>query len=407
MEWKKIWGDYVNVMKTKVPPAREMSYERWLQYMHSMFPQIRLARSKEDKCDACVALNIELADPDLTPERRQELEEVKKTHIDEAVIQRRAVSAFCREFVKGHDPNQILANEILPDYLDSDLPDHEHDVELEQSGEEQAANDDECVVPGIVRVIPEDYGGSIPVPHFGFSRPSVDYYNSNLMLHNFVVPDVTTNVNHIYCYDERAAGKGADAVCSLRMRHILQKILPDEQKTEVLLNVLDSCVGQNKSQVCMKFAAMLSVVFFKKVVLVFLKSGHSHMKPDRVWAWGKGAIKKRNIYTPHEMVSMMNTVKSIKAEFLDHKSSKPLFVSGWKELLGKYFESLPNGYTNNYYFEFENGTATVRRVCSTPDDEAWTVKMCRNPDQTKHSLLLDLFGVEEVAVASYDKIRLP
>ena len=46
--------------------------------MHSMFPQIRLARSKEDECDACVALNIELADPDLTPERRQELEEVKK-----------------------------------------------------------------------------------------------------------------------------------------------------------------------------------------------------------------------------------------------------------------------------------------------------------------------------------------
>ena len=37
---------------------------------------------------------FELSDPDLTPESREELEAVKQTHIDEAVIQRRAVSAL-------------------------------------------------------------------------------------------------------------------------------------------------------------------------------------------------------------------------------------------------------------------------------------------------------------------------
>ena len=130
------------------------------------------------------------------------------------------------------------------------------------------------------------------------------------------------------------------------------------------------------------------------------------MKPDRVWAWAKGSIKGLNIYTPQDMVHLMNKVKSIKAEFVDHKSSKPFFVSGWKELAGKYFDNLPNRYTNNYYFEFENGTATVRRVCP-PDTDAWTVRMCNNPLQTKKSLLLDLFGVEEVAAASFDRIRLP
>ena len=103
------------------------------------------------------------------------------------------------------------------------------------------------------------------------------------------------------------------------------------------------------------------------------------MKQDWVWAWAKGAMKGLNVYTPHDMVHLMNKVKSIKAEFVDHKSSKPMFVSGWKELLGKYFDNLPNGYTNNYYFEFENGTATVRRVCSTPDTEAWSVHICNNP----------------------------
>ena len=42
-----------------------------------------------------------------------------------------------------------------------------------------------------------------------------------------------------------------------------------------------------------------------------------------------------------------------------------------------------------------------------PDAEAWTVTMFNNLQQTKKSILLDLFGVEEIAAASYDKIRLP
>ena len=166
------------------------------------------------------------------------------------------------------DPLQILPNEILPDYLDDDMPSLELDDD-EQPNRDEETHSAEIVTPGVVRVIPEDYGGSLTVSHFGFSHPSVDYYNSNLMLHNFVVPDITKNVNYICCYDERAAGKGADAVCSLRMRHILEKILPDKQKTDILLNVLDSCLGQNKSQACMKFSAMRSILFFKKVVLVF------------------------------------------------------------------------------------------------------------------------------------------
>ena len=30
----------------------------------------------------------------------------------------------------------------------------------------------------------EDYGGSIALPHYGFRRPSADYFNSNLMCYN-------------------------------------------------------------------------------------------------------------------------------------------------------------------------------------------------------------------------------
>ena len=62
---------------------------------------------------------------------------------------------------------------------------------------------------------------------------------------------------------------------------------------------------------------------------------------------------------------------------------------------------------NDYSFEFENRTPTVSRVCSIPDKEAWSVRIWNNPLQTKKSLLVDLFGVEEVAAASLYRIRLP
>ena len=55
-------------------------------------------------------------------------------------------------------------------------------------------------------------------------RPSADYFNSNLMGYNYVVSDVSAGKNYVYYYDERHQGKGADALCSLRMRYHLKKV---------------------------------------------------------------------------------------------------------------------------------------------------------------------------------------
>ena len=131
------------------------------------------------------------------------------------------------------------------------------------------------------------------------------------------------------------------------------------------------------------------------------------MKPDRVWAWAKRAIKGKNIYLPQDMCKLMNTVKSIDAEFLDNKSEKPVFVTGWSDLLCRYFDTLPDGYTGNYFFEFENGMATVRHLCTTSDEEAWSFQMCTNPEQVKKALLHDLFAVSDPDLAVYANIRLP
>ena len=68
----------------------------------------------------------------------------------------------------------------------------------------------------------------------------------------------------------------------------------------------------------------------------------------------------------------------------------------------------PSEWLNQHFlFEFENGTATVRRVCCTPDKWSMDCKDVQKSRTDENSLLLDLFGVEEVAAAAYDKIRLP
>ena len=109
----------------------------------------------------------------------------------------------------------------------------------------------------LVSLQAEDYGGSIALPHFGFRRPSSDYFNSNLMCYNFVLADITGKVNNVYLYDERDQGKGAAALCSRRLRYHLGKLVQYEDAgviPHLNMTFLDNCVGQNKSQnwICIK-----------------------------------------------------------------------------------------------------------------------------------------------------------
>ena len=95
----------------------------------------------------------------------------------------------------------VLPNEILPDYVD-DFPE---DEDIADDGEEHVAltidGDEEppiTLTPGTVQVQAEDFAGSFALPHYGFLRASSDFYHCNLMQHNFIVSDITTNTNHIY-----------------------------------------------------------------------------------------------------------------------------------------------------------------------------------------------------------------
>jgi len=70
-------------------------------------------------------------------------------------------------------------------------------------------------VAPMIQIQIEDFGGSFNMLHYGHSRPSADYFNSNLMVSNFVVVDLTNDNADVLFYDERPQGKDANALCSL------------------------------------------------------------------------------------------------------------------------------------------------------------------------------------------------
>ena len=180
----------------------------------------------------------------------------------------------------------------------------------------------------------EDFGGVIPLPFYGFERPSVDYFNSNLLLQNFIQCDITRGVNNVYLYDEREQGKGADAMCSLRMRQHLRLFAHrSEQKISPKLcaTLMDNCVGQNKSQCVMQFFALVSVLFFPTVSAFFFLPGHSHMICDRVVGWNRRRIKGKNLFLPSELAEEFNKTESVKAEVLKGSDSDFPFRVGWKD----------------------------------------------------------------------------
>ena len=120
-----------------------------------------------------------------------------------------------------------------------------------------------------------DFGGELALPHYGYRRPAGDYFESNLMQHNFILCDVITQTHTVYFYDERAQGNGTDAGCSMRLKYTLQKLSSLRQKGLIpekdlsLMVLMDNSCGQNKSKVVLQLSGLLSLLY-KKVTLFVL-----------------------------------------------------------------------------------------------------------------------------------------
>ncbi len=164
--------------------------------------------------------------------------------------------------------------------------------------------------------------------------------------------------------------------------------------------ILDNNVSQNKSQLVMQFFIFLSILFYLKVVLVYLFPEHSHNTADQVIVWRRNAMKGTNFYSPMEIVEAIKEFMGINAIFIDHRDVRcPCYVY-WGPILKKHFKLLHAQYTFNYLFKFNESHVNMWSLCSTLDNEAINLPSINatNISLIRQSLLSDLFNVAVITI---------
>ena len=272
-----------------------------------IIPTLHLGRTKTDACNACFSLELQIKDPETSEALKLELKAAKEIHLEDAINQRRIISAIVKSVQKEVAPNDPIFKEepiFIPSYFKDPFDrlnrpwvvdyqegivgagddDYAHNsnidpiydleevedveqtaMEIEQNDSEN--NDDsEAIVeaPRKLRVSVQDYGSGIALPHYGACQPNHDYYASNLTLNNMNYVDCATGNCNIFYYDERQAGKDGNCVSSLRLANTRQYIMENKEGIPTAeCKVLDNCVGQNKSNTTHKFSMLASLLLFK------------------------------------------------------------------------------------------------------------------------------------------------
>ena len=379
--------------------SKAMKYSTFTQYVHQKKPGLRLSRTKQDACDSCIRLEFVLANPEATADEKLQAQAELDMHNDAAVTQRRAVSKFTRDYALS------IGVTIVGDEEDQVVPAHVDD------NLDGPAADPRELVDGEVLLLAEDYGQEIALPHYGNVRPSVDYFQSNLMLHMYVIADISRRENNVLLYDERLMGKDKDALCSLRMTfHIQQRnrcLAAGVTPPKVFIAIRDNCVGQNKSNITLKLKSFFAMSFYEKVLIIYLIPGHSHMIADRVVAWAKKALSHLNLYSPQDIVERMNAVKGMKANFIDHEVVTRPCYNGWEQLFNRHLKNLPANFTSNYVFEFSNGRLRMQHLVNTPPEDCVSFVMTANPAAAAREMKQAIFGTQDINNLDPTNLRLP
>jgi len=234
--------------------------------------------------------------------------------MDAAINQHHTMSTFVKEFVKQHAPDQPIPRTIILDSYDDDYAHDVNDIDMTST-----------IVTLTIQIQIEDFGGSFAMPHYGHSRPLADYFNSNLMVSNFVVADLTNDNVDVLFYDEQMQSKDANALCSLRFTYHSNKFKTMLERKQampkILVVIFINCIKKNKTQLVMRFFTLLSIMFYTKVMLIYLILGHSHNTTDQIVTWCWNEMKGKNLYIPMAIVKAVNQVKGVNAKFIDHHDS--------------------------------------------------------------------------------------
>ena len=325
-------------------------YRRWL------FPGYNTDRKKEDVCDSCVRLQFVIDNPNSTATEKEHAKLEKQMHISAAIDQRRAIKQYAEKYMNrlflpvqpvylpdyadgedDGDTEEKRRNEILNDTTTDILCNFSRDqseigdnlANLDEFLSETSDKSNNAAIQNpldgfMALILAEDFGSGIAMPHYGIIRPPSDYFNSNLMINLYVMSDISRGENNVILYDERTMGKDKDTLCSLRFKYHLESyqrcLREGRTQPELYISIRDNCVGQNKSNVTLQFDSFMAQSFYERVMVIYLIPGHSHMLPDRVVAWAKRALYKKNIYLPYDIVKEINNGNIVKEGFICHEN---------------------------------------------------------------------------------------
>ena len=103
--WLTLHKEYKqNCIKSGV---RDLSYNRFREYVQHFLPSIKLGKTQTDLCNECFSINLKLKDPEVSAAEKEELKLRLAMHLDEANVQRRAMNAYIeavRTKMAPHDP---------------------------------------------------------------------------------------------------------------------------------------------------------------------------------------------------------------------------------------------------------------------------------------------------------------
>ena len=355
--WEKLYDIHFLKFEDGNKFILKMGKITFYNFMLAYHPEFRLKRVMEDACDTCIELQTMLKDKRFSEEEHKSIEAALANHGDMARNMRKAM----RNAIVLWKGNHAVA------VVDS---------ELEGAADRLEAVLVDDAVPGIewqpskvekIQLVCEDFDGNFTSPWYGSVRPGADYYASKLTMYCFIIADISRNINYVKLYDERAMGKDANALCSLRFVHHLTQFnrTPVNSRPTILFQVLDNNDGQNKSQVVFMYFALLSMTLYPEgVVLLFLFAGHSHMAPDHTVSWLRKSLSNLQVFLPGQFIDAFNTIRSVEADFIDHLDPSRMCFERWEEILKAHFAPIPTikegGYTQFHFFEFKCGVLTMR-----------------------------------------------
>ena len=161
-----------------------------------------------------------------------------------------------------------------------------------------------------------DFAQNMYLPNFASEQPGATYYFSPLNVYPFGVVDPSGEQSQliVHIYIEGEANKGGNAVASMIWKTLNFKGLINGQTAKEINIVFDNCAGQNKNRMVSRLLFfMVKLKLCLTARAIFLVKGHTKNDCDRMFNLMKYDYRSVNVYTPPELLELINRHPQVKA----------------------------------------------------------------------------------------------